>query len=185
MSLSARDRVRELTAVLSVVSLALVFAAVRQAIPTAVLPRFDPLVAVIPHLNAISSLTAIGTILAGVRAIRRRDIETHRRRMLTSAGLFALFLLLYLYRVSLEGPSEFPGPDPVYLYVYLPILAIHILLAIVAVPVVYYVLLLAVTRPVSELSQTAHARVGRVAASLWLISFTLGIVVWLMLHVLF
>jgi putative membrane protein len=185
MSLSARDRVRELTAVLSVVSLALVFAAVRQAIPTAVLPRFDPLVAVIPHLNAIISLTAIGTILAGVRAIRRRDIETHRRRMLTSAGLFALFLLLYLYRVSLEGPSEFPGPDSVYLYVYLPILAIHILLAIVAVPVVYYVLLLAVTRPVSELSQTAHARVGRVAASLWLISFTLGIVVWLMLHVLF
>jgi putative membrane protein len=185
MSLSARDRVRELTAVLSVVSLALVFAAVRQAIPTAVLPRFDPLVAVIPHLNAIISLTAIGTILAGVRAIRRRDIETHRRRMLTSAGLFALFLLLYLYRVSLEGPSEFPGPDSVYLYVYLPILAIHILLAIVAVPVVYYVLLLAVTRPVSELPQTAHARVGRVAASLWLISFTLGIVVWLMLHVLF
>lgn len=185
MSMSARDRVRELTAILSVVSLALVFAAVRQAIPKAVLPRIDPLVAVIPHLNALISLVAIGTILAGVRAIRRRDIETHRRRMLTSAGLFALFLLLYLYRVSLEGPSEFPGPDPVYLYVYLPILAIHILLAIVAVPVVYYVLLLALTRPVSELPQTAHARVGRVAASLWLISFTLGIIVWLMLHVLF
>lgn len=185
MTLSARDRVRELTAVLSVVSLALVFGAVRQAIPAAVLPRIDPLVAVIPHLNALISFTAIGTITAGIRAIRRRDIQTHRRRMLASAGLFALFLVLYLYRVSLEGPSEFPGPDAVYLYLYLPILAIHILLAIVAVPVVYYTLLLAVTRPVSELPETPHARVGTVAATLWLVSFSLGIAVWLMLHVLF
>jgi putative membrane protein len=185
MSLSARDRVRELTAILSVVSLALVFAAVRQVIPEAVLPRFDPLVAVIPHLNAAISLTAIVTILAGIRAIRRRDIESHRRRMLASAGLFALFLMLYLYRVSLEGPTEFPGPDNVYRYVYLPILAIHILLAMVAIPVVYYALLLAVTRPVSELMETAHARVGRVAATLWLVSFSLGLSVWLMLHVLF
>lgn len=185
MTLSVRDRVRELTVILSVVSLALVFAAVRQLIPEAILPRIDPLVAVIPHVNAVISVTAILTIVAGVRAIRRRDIETHRRRMLASTGLFALFLLLYLYRVALEGPTEFPGPDSVYLYVYLPILAIHILLAMIAIPVVYYALLLALTRPISELPETSHARVGRAGATLWLISFTLGITVWLMLHVLF
>lgn len=185
MQAYARDHVGGVTAVLSAVSLALVFGAVLGYLPDAVLPHVDPLVAAIPHLNAAISAAAIVTILAGLRAIRRRDVETHRRRMLASAGLFALFLVLYLYRVALEGPTEFPGPDAVYRFLYLPMLAVHILLAIVAVPVVYYVLLLATTRPASALARTPHARVGRVAAMLWLVSFALGICVWLMLHVLF
>jgi len=185
MQAYAREHVGGLTAVLSAISLALVFGAVLGYVPETVLVRVDPLVDVIPHLNVVISALAIGTILRGVRAIRRRDIETHRASMLASAGLFALFLVLYLYRISLEGPSEFGGPDAVYQYLYLPMLAIHILFAIIAVPVVYYVLLLATTRPVSALPETPHARVGRVAATLWLTSFALGICIWLMLHVLF
>lgn len=185
MQAYAREHVGGLTAILSAVSLALVFGAVGGYVPERLLPRVDPLVEIIPHLNVILSVLAIGTILRGVRAIRRRDIETHRVSMLASAGLFALFLVLYLYRISLEGPTEFGGPDTIYQYVYLPMLAIHILFAIVAVPVVYYVLLLATTRPVSALTETRHARIGRVAATLWLVSFALGICIWLMLHVLF
>jgi putative membrane protein len=185
MQAYAREHVGGLTAALSVVSLALVFGAVLGYLPEAVLPRIDPLVGAIPHINAAISATAIVTIATGVRAIRRRDIETHRKAMLLSACLFALFLILYLYRVALEGPTEFTGPDMIYQYVYLPMLAIHILFAIVAVPLVYYVLLLATTRPPAALSETRHARVGRVAASLWLVSFALGICVWLSLHVLF
>ena len=185
MQSAFREHVIELTTVLSVVSLALVFGAVLGYVPESALPRVDSLVAVIPHLNVLISATAIVTILGGVRAIRRRDIDTHRRLMLASAGLFALFLVLYLYRISLEGPSEFPGPETVYLYVYLPVLAVHIVLAVVAVPLVYYALLLATTRPVSALPATRHARVGRVAATLWLVSFAMGISIWLMLYVLF
>ncbi len=185
MQAYAREHVGGLTAVLSVVSLALVFGAVLGYVPETLLPRFDPLVAVIPHINVAISATAIVTILAGIRAIRRRDIERHRLLMLASTGLFALFLVLYLYRLTLEGPSEFPGPDVVYRYVYLPVLAVHITFAVVAVPVVYYVLLLATTRPVSALMETPHARVGRVAGTLWLVSFALGITIWFMLHVLF
>ena len=185
MQSAFREHVIELTTVLSVVSLALVFGAVLGYVPESALPRIDSLVAVIPHLNVLISATAIVTILGGVRAIRRRDIDTHRRLMLASAGLFALFLVLYLYRISLEGPSEFPGPETVYLYVYLPVLAVHIVLAVVAVPLVYYALLLATTRPVSALPATRHARVGRVAATLWLVSFAMGISIWLMLYVLF
>lgn len=185
MQAYAREHVGGIAAALSIVSLALVFGAVLGYLPDALIPRIDPLVAVIPHINVVISATAIVTILGGVRAIRRRDVDRHRALMLTSAGLFALFLVLYLYRISLEGPSEFTGPDAIYRFLYLPMLAIHILLAVVAVPLVYYALLLATTRPVSELPATPHARVGRIAATLWLVSFALGISVWLMLHVLF
>ncbi|MFD1515076.1 DUF420 domain-containing protein [Halomarina rubra] len=187
MEFRAKERVPVLTGVLSVVSLALVFAAVGRVLPTGLLPRSESLIELIPHLNTVISLTAILTILAGWRWIRRDDVAKHRLAMLTSFALFATFLVLYLYRVSLEGPSDFPAaaPESVYLYVYLPVLAVHILLAIVCVPLVYYALLLAATHTPAELRRTAHRRVGRVAASLWLVSFTLGIVVYAMLYVVF
>jgi putative membrane protein len=100
-------------------------------------------------------------------------------------GLFVVFLVLYLYKVSLQGPAPFPGPDTIYRFVYLPTLAIHILLAIVCLPLLYYVVLLALTRPVSELRGTSHARIGRLAASLWLVSFVLGNVVYAFLYVVY
>ena len=183
MEFRAKDRVPALTGVLTVVSLALVFAAVGRVIPPDLLPRSESLVELIPHLNALLSLTAIGTIAAGWRWIRRGEVAKHRLAMLASFALFAAFLVLYLYRVVLEGPSEFPGPEAMYLYLYLPVLAVHILLAIVCIPLVYYALLLAATRSPAELGHTAHRRVGRVAASLWLVSFTLGVVVYALLYV--
>ncbi|MFC7134398.1 MULTISPECIES: DUF420 domain-containing protein [Salinibaculum] len=183
MQLQARDRVRELTVVLSVVSLALVFGTAGGFVPETLLPRVGPLVAAIPHLNAALSATALVTIAVGVRAIKGGDISRHRGAMVATTVVFLAFLVLYLYRIALEGPSDFPGPSTIYQFVYLPLLAIHILLAVVSIPLVYYVLLVAVTRPVAAIRESPHSRVGRVAATLWAVSFALGIVVYLMLYV--
>jgi len=186
MHLDARNRVPELTAILSLASLALVFGAVLGAIPRGAIPRPpEGVLAAIPHVNAAVSTVAVVTILAGVGFARRREFRKHRVAMLCSAGLFAVFLVLYLYKVALEGPAEFPGPATLYRLVYLPLLAVHVLLAVVCIPLLYYVLLLATTRPVSALADTAHARVGRAAASLWLISFVLGNVVYALLYVVY
>ncbi|WP_276271848.1 DUF420 domain-containing protein [Haloarcula litorea] len=179
-----RERVPELTGLLTVVSLALVFGAVLGAIPRGAIPAAPAsALAAIPHVNAALSAAAIATIVGGVRAIRRGDVARHRRSMLAAFGLFVAFLALYLYRITLVGPTEFAGPAVVETYVYLPLLAVHVLLALVAIPAVYYVLLLALSHPVSELGETNHPRAGRLAASLWLVSFTLGIVVYAMLYV--
>lgn len=186
MGLQARDRVPELTGLLTIVSLALVFGAVLGVIPASVLPTAPEWVLdAIPHVNAGISVLAIGTIISGWRAIRAGNVTRHRRAMGVSLVLFALFLVLYLYRVSLHGPTPFTGPAAVEQYLYYPILAIHILLAIVCIPLLYYVVLLATTRPVTEISETLHPRVGRIAAALWLVSFLLGTVVYLLLYVVF
>jgi putative membrane protein len=179
-----REHVEAVTGLLTVVSLALIFGAVFQALP--VVPRAsDAVLEAIPHVNAVVSLVAIGTIVAGWRWIRHGAIRNHRRAMVASLVLFAVFLALYLYRVSIEGPKTFRGPEALRSYVYLPLLAVHVTLAIVCVPLLYYVLLLGLTRPVHEIEDTAHARVGRVAAALWLVSFALGVVVYVLLYVLF
>lgn len=183
MSEFVRDRVPLVAGLLTVLSLALVFGAIGGVVPRGQIPRppGDSLAA-IPHVNAGLSLLAIATILTGVRRIRRHDVTGHRRAMLAALGLFATFLCLYLYRIAIHGPAQFGGPDLVYTYVYLPLLAIHILLAIVCIPLLYYVVLLGLTRSPAVLGQTLHPRVGHVAAGLWLVSFTLGIVVYGMLY---
>lgn len=182
----AREHVPGLTALLSVVSLALVFGAALRVIPEALLPQAPEAVfAAIPHVNAVLSTVALATIAAGVTFARRGDYKRHRLLMSASLTLFAAFLALYLYKVTIQGPAEFPGPATVETYFYLPLLAVHILLAIVCVPLLYYVVLLAATRPISEVFGTRHRRIGRVAASLWFISFVLGNVVYLLLYVIY
>ena len=185
MQLQARDNVPLLTVVLSALALGAVFAAVGGVIPTSLIPRIDGLIAVIPELNAIISLTAIGTIIAGWRAIRRKDVSSHRNYMLASTVFFAAFLVFYLYRITLAGTTDFGGPGVIEQFVYLPILAVHILLAIICVPLVIYTLLLAVTRPIEDIYTSRHRSVGQIAAVLWLISFSLGIVVYAMLYVVY
>lgn len=183
MSVQIRDHIRGLAAVLSVVSLGLVFAAAGGVIPASLLPR-APASALdaIPHVNAGISLLAVAVIGYGWRAIRQGNVAAHRGAMGSGFVLFAIFLVLYLYKVALRGPAPFPGPDAIYQFVYLPVLALHILLAVACVPLLYYVLLLALSRPVEEIPLTNHPRFGRVTVTLWLISFGLGLVVYALLY---
>lgn len=180
---SRRRRVLALAAVLSVASLALVFAAALGALPAAALPAApEGVLAAVPHVNAALSTAALLTVVGGVRAVRAGCVRRHRALMLATFALFVAFLALYLYKVALAGPAPFPGPPALYRWLYLPVLAVHVLLAVVCVPLVYYVLLLAAAYDPDELASTPHPRVGRVAAALWFVSFALGDAVYAMLY---
>jgi len=182
----AREHSLGVAGTLSAVALGLVFAVVGGVVPPSLLPRASPAVLeAIPTLNAVVSLTAIVTISLGVRAARAREFDSHRRYMLASTGLFGAFLVMYLYRLTLLGTTDFGGPAAVERFVYFPVLAVHILLAIVCVPLVVYVLTLAATRPIADLFDTAHRRIGRIAATLWLVSFALGVLVYVLLYLVY
>lgn len=57
-----------------------------------------------------AALVNLGALVAcaatGVLAIRRGDVRTHRRRMLTSATLVGVFLVSYLVKVALLGRED-------------------------------------------------------------------------------
>lgn len=178
-------RARVLALVLSALALGAIFAAVGGLVPGGALPEHTQLVSVIPHLNAGLSAVALLTIGLGYRFIRNGDVRWHRRAMVTAFGLFAAFLILYLYKVAVAGTTPFPGPASVYSTVYLPVLAIHILLAIICVPLLFYVLSLARLHPVRDIPATDHPRVGRVALVLWAVSFALGLVVYALLYLIY
>lgn len=186
MDSGLKGRVRVATLVLTLISLALVFGAAGRVVAPELLPHAPQrVVGVIPHVNAGLSVVALGAMAIGYRAIRRRNVGRHRLAMLTALAAFLLFLGLYLYKVALEGPRSFPGPETIHLYVYLPVLVVHVGLAIVCLPLLYYVALIALTHPIGEIPHTNHPRVARPALALWATTFLLGIAVYLQLYVLY
>jgi len=111
--------------------------------------------------------------------------------MTTSFTLILVFLGLYLPKVAGGGTREFvlesayawvPLWDWIY-YAYLLMLAIHIILPSSPFPS-------SSTPSSSDLptrrrsfeNETPHRRVGRIAASAWLLSLVLGVVTYLMLN---
>jgi len=178
-----RDHALGLTVVLTLLAYGLVFATFAGLVPYPTIDKatVDLLGAVIAALNA-----TIFTLLAyGWWAIRHNRIRRHRTIMLTSVVLIVGFLLLYLEKVGGGGIKEFVGPAAVKTYLYLPMLAIHETLSMLAVPVVIYTLLLGLTHTPAELYGTRHRRVGQIAVTAWLLSLGLGVVTWLILNVVY
>ncbi|MFB6172918.1 MAG: DUF420 domain-containing protein [Haloarculaceae archaeon] len=185
----AKDHPRALTAVLSVVGYALVGGAF-----AGVLPLFPPLsnqtVVLFSDLIAVVNAFALTALLVGWRFIRRGDVRRHRASMLTAFALICLFLVLYLWKVGGGFEKHFVIRQGQFLAayagviepLYLAMLAVHILLSVVAVPVVLYAIVLGLTHTPAELRETPHARVGRVAVAAWSTSLALGIVTYLMLN---
>ncbi|QFU83034.1 DUF420 domain-containing protein [Natronorubrum aibiense] len=184
---TARRRLRErpigATILLTIVGYALVIGTFVLDIP--IYP--DLTIAQINLLtHAIAVINAAATVLlvAGWYWIRAGEVEKHRLAMVGAFTLILLFLVVYLVRVGGGGEKYFVGPD-LYYYAYLAMLAIHILLSIVAVPVVLYALILGLTHTPAELRNTVHAKVGRIAAGSWILSLVLGVVTYVMLNHIF
>lgn len=180
----ARQQLREntlgVTIILTIVGYALVIGTFLVDLP--IYPDLtDPQVDLLTHL--IAAVNAATTILLvfGWYWIKNDEVDKHRFAMVGSFALILLFLVLYLTRVGGGDTKYFEGPELVG-YVYLIMLAIHILLSIVAVPVVLYALILGLTRTPAELRQTPHAKIGRIAAGTWILSLVLGVVTYVMLN---
>ena len=131
---------------------------------------------------AVVNTVATASLVYGYRAVRRGRIRRHRAAMVTAFGLILLFLVLYLLKVGGGGTKEFVGPRGPYL-VYLGLLAVHILLSILSVPLVVYQVVTGLSHRTGELAaRTHHRRVGRLAVAAWSVSLTLGVVTYVLLN---
>lgn len=177
-----KDHPAAVTLVLSVVGYTLVVGTFLGVVPGAIFPDLS-----LQQVNRLSDAIAVVntlatlSLIAGWRWIRRGEVKKHATAMASAFGLILVFLVLYLTKIGGGGTKEFVGPTLVY-YVYLAMLAIHIVLSIVSVPVVLYAIVLGVTHTPAELRDTAHARVGRIAAGAWILSLSLGVVTYLLLN---
>ena len=130
-------------------------------------------------VNACLNLASAVLLVAGFRFIRRGRIRDHRRCMLGAVTAGGLFLVFYVIRFSLTGTHAFTGPDTLR-PIYLTILYSHMVLAVVVVPLVIRLLVLAGRERFED-----HRRLARWTFPIWLYTSVTGLVVYLMLYQLY
>jgi putative membrane protein len=184
-----KEHVTGVTAVLTVVGYGLVAATFGGVLP--IYPDIgEGGVNLLGHAIAVVNTTATITLALGWYYIRKGEVRKHQSFMIASFVLIVLFLLLYLPKVGGGGEKQFVLSAsyafvPTWSWIrpaYLAMLAVHILLSVLAMPVVLYALVLGATHTPAELRETIHPRVGRIAAGSWILSLVLGVLTYLLLN---
>ena len=129
----------------------------------------------LPQMNALlNGLSAVALCL-GLYFIRRGNWRAHRAVMLMAFGLSSLFLVSYIVNHTLRGDTLFPGTGTART-VYLSILASHIVLSIVGLPMVLTTFFFALSGRFRM-----HRRIARVTFPIWLYVSVTGVVVFVFL----
>lgn len=177
----AKDNPLVVTAILSAVGYVLVlgtFAGLLPIYPSISIETVNLLSDLIAVINSVATVS----LVLGWLAIRRKKVDRHRLAMVFSFVLILVFLVLYLVKVGGGGGEKHIEATGLIYYAYLAMLAIHILLSVVSVPVVLFAIVLGLTHTPAELTRTPHARVGRIAATAWIVSLVLGVVTYVLLN---
>jgi len=131
--------------------------------------------AFLPALNALlNGLSAIA-LLIGYIFIRAKRIQAHRAAMITAYGFSTLFLFCYILHHALHGDVRYPVHAALR-SVYLPLLASHIVLAVVALPLVLVTVFFSLTGRIPQ-----HRQVARWTFPLWLYVSITGVFTYVML----
>lgn len=132
----------------------------------------------LPLLNAI--LNGITTVLlvAGFIAIKQNKAHLHRNLMVTAFCTSSLFLFFYVVHKIYKGGEHtvFAGEGPIRT-VYYVILATHIILAIVNLPMILRLIYLAMKQRFR-----AHRRLARWTYPIWMYVSVTGVLVYLFLY---
>jgi putative membrane protein len=132
--------------------------------------------AFLPALNALLNGLSATALLIGYTFIRAKRIKAHRAAMMTAFGFSTLFLFCYILHHALHGDVRYPVHAALR-SVYLPLLASHILLAIVALPLVLVTFFFSLTGRIRE-----HRKVARWTFPLWLYVSVTGVVTYILLR---
>jgi putative membrane protein len=132
--------------------------------------------AFLPALNALLNGLSATALLIGYLFIRGHRIKAHRAAMLTAFGFSTLFLVSYILHHALHGDVRYPAHAALR-GVYLPLLASHIILAMVALPLVLVTFFFSLSGRIPQ-----HRKVARWTFPLWLYVSVTGVVTWAMLR---
>jgi putative membrane protein len=132
--------------------------------------------AFLPALNALLNGLSAVALLIGYTFIRARRIAAHRAAMMTAFGFSTLFLASYILHHYLHGDVFYPAHAALRV-LYLPLLASHILLAIVALPMVLVTFFFSLSGRIPQ-----HRKVARWTFPIWLYVSITGVVTYAMLR---
>lgn len=131
---------------------------------------------ILASVDAALNALAFVLICAGLVAIKRGNVELHKKLMLSAVGVSAVFLCCYLvYHLNAE-PVKFTGEGAIRT-VYFALLISHVVLAAVQVPLILRTVYLGLKD-----RREQHRRWAKVTTPIWLYVSVTGVVVYGMLY---
>jgi putative membrane protein len=130
----------------------------------------------LPALNAFFNGTSALFLILAFRAVKRRDLATHARHMLSALLASSLFLVSYIVYHSVHGDTKFMGQGairPVYFF----ILISHISLSALVLPLIFTSFFFALSGRYPR-----HTKVARYAFPVWLYVSVTGVLVFALLR---
>lgn len=128
----------------------------------------------LPLLNAILNALATVALVTGFSFIRARQITRHRAAMFAAFFFSSIFLVSYLVNFTLHGETHFNRLSPWWPF-YWKLLASHILLSIIALPLILITFFLSLTGRFAN-----HRRLARYTFPIWLYVSLTGVIVYAM-----
>lgn len=132
--------------------------------------------AFLPALNAVLNGLSAVSLLIGYTFIRARRIAAHRAAMIAAFAFSTLFLISYILHHYLHGDVFYPA-HAAFRSLYLPLLASHILLAVVTLPLVLVTFFFSLSGRIPQ-----HRKIARWTFPLWLYVSVTGVVTYAMLR---
>jgi putative membrane protein len=132
--------------------------------------------AFLPALNAVFNGLAAIALLIGYTYIRARQIRQHRAAMITAFAFSTLFLVGYILHHALHGDVRYPV-HAAFRTFYLCLLASHIFLAVVALPLVLTTFFFSLSGRIPQ-----HRKIARWTLPLWLYVSVTGVITFVMLR---
>jgi len=130
----------------------------------------------LPALNALLNAFAAIALITGFIFIRSGKVGLHRASMFTAFIFSSVFLAAYITNYALHGEMVFPKGAGAIRWVYFPLLISHIILAVVALPMILITFFLSLSGRFP-----AHRRLARWTFPIWLYVSVTGVIVYAML----
>src|ERR1700677_4241019 len=132
--------------------------------------------AFLPALNAVLNGLAATALLIGFTFIRARRIAAHRASMFTAFAFSTLFLVSYILHHALHGDVRYPA-GVAFRTPYLWLLGTHIILAIVALPMILATFFFSLSGRIPM-----HRKIARWTFPIWLYVSVTGVITYVMLR---
>ena len=139
-------------------------------------PQFARSLLFLPKLNALFNGLSAVSLCAGFYFILHRRVVAHQRSMMTAFVFSTLFLISYILHHALHGDVRFPIDAGAVRTVYRVLLTSHVLLSVVALPMVLLTFFFSLSGRFA-----AHRRIARYTFPIWLYVSVTGVIVYLML----
>jgi putative membrane protein len=130
----------------------------------------------LPALNALLNGLSATALLIGFTFIRSRRIAAHRAAMFTAFAFSTLFLVSYIVHHALHGDVRYPA-QAAFRSAYLWLLASHVILAIVALPMILTTFFFSLSGRIPQ-----HRKIARWTFPIWLYVSVTGVITYVMLR---